>query len=235
MESVMTTRYDNILMVTADDAFAQILEKRLGQYNYPMIIVRDPDRACDAARRALPIAVLVDRQPQILERLCRDAVLRKIAIIAVQPPVSAHSEAVCLQNFDRGADACLCPQGYPELAARIRAIIRREQLHTIQKPTYVAGAISLDADRHEVTIDGRPVELTPKEFQILHQLIRYPSRVFSRDELLNRIWGESHAMEEHTLDVHIHSLRHKIEPDPAHPRFIVTVRGIGYKLKADAT
>jgi len=90
-----------------------------------------------------------------------------------------------------------------------------------------------EAPVHEVTVDGKVVELTPKEFQILQQLIQDPARVFSRDELLNRVWGEGCALEEHTLDVHIHSLRHKIEADPAHPRFIVTVRGIGYKLKSE--
>ncbi len=91
----------------------------------------------------------------------------------------------------------------------------------------------MDMDRHEVTVDGKVVELTPKEFQILQQLIQDPSRVFSRDELLTRVWGEGCALEEHTLDVHIHSLRHKIESDPAHPQYIVTVRGVGYKLKSE--
>ena len=76
------------------------------------------------------------------------------------------------------------------------------------------------------------MELTPKEFQILRQLMMHPARVFSRDELLNKVWGEHAALEEHTLDVHIHSLRHKIESDPAHPRYVITVRGVGYKLKA---
>ena len=95
---------------------------------------------------------------------------------------------------------------------------------------YVVGNLQMDVVRHEVTVSGRPVELTPKEFQILQQLMQHPSKIFSRDELLNHIWGEGYALEQHTLDVHIHSLRHKIESDPAHPKYIVTVRGIGYKL-----
>jgi DNA-binding response OmpR family regulator len=88
----------------------------------------------------------------------------------------------------------------------------------------------MDVARHELTVDGKPVELTPKEFQILRQLVLHPFRVFSRDELLDQVWGERCALEEHTLDVHIHALRQKIEPDAAHPRYIATVRGIGYKL-----
>jgi DNA-binding response OmpR family regulator len=90
----------------------------------------------------------------------------------------------------------------------------------------------MDLDRHEVTVNGHAVDLTPKEFQILRQFLESPSRVFSRQEMLNRVWGEGYALEEHALDVHIHSLRQKIEQDPGRPRFIVTVRGIGYKLRA---
>lgn len=89
----------------------------------------------------------------------------------------------------------------------------------------------MDVDRHEVSVGGRLVELTPKEFQILRQFLESPNRLFSRQEMLNKVWGEGYALEEHALDVHIHSLRQKIESDPANPRLIVTVRGIGYKLR----
>lgn len=90
----------------------------------------------------------------------------------------------------------------------------------------------MDLDRHEVTVGGQKVELTPKEFQVLQQFMEAPGRVFSRQEMLNRVWGEGYALEEHALDVHIHSLRQKIEIDAAEPRLIVTVRGVGYKLRA---
>ncbi len=97
---------------------------------------------------------------------------------------------------------------------------------------YVVGGLALNIVRREVTVGGKPVDLTPTQFKILLQLIQQPSRVFSRSELLDLIWGEGYALEQHTLDVHIHSLRHKIEPDPSNPKFIVTVRGVGYKLKS---
>jgi DNA-binding response OmpR family regulator len=90
----------------------------------------------------------------------------------------------------------------------------------------------MDLDRHEVAVSGRLVELTPKEFQILRQFLEFPNRLFSRQEMLNKVWGEGYALEEHALDVHIHSLRQKVESNPADPRSIVTVRGIGYKLRA---
>ena len=90
----------------------------------------------------------------------------------------------------------------------------------------------MDLDRHEVLVNGHVVDLTPKEFQILRQFLESPGRVFSRQEMLNQVWGEGYALEEHALDVHIHSLRQKIESDPTCPKKIVTVRGIGYKLRA---
>jgi two-component system, OmpR family, response regulator RegX3 len=90
----------------------------------------------------------------------------------------------------------------------------------------------MDVDRHEVQVNGHAVDLTPKEFQILQHFLESPRRVFSRQEMLNRVWGEGYALEEHALDVHIHSLRQKIEVNPANPTFLLTVRGVGYKLQA---
>jgi len=90
----------------------------------------------------------------------------------------------------------------------------------------------MDISRHEVTVGANLVELTPKEFRILHQFLLSPGVVLSRQDLLNRVWGEDYALEEHALDVHIHSLRQKIEADPSKPIFIVTIRGVGYKLQS---
>jgi DNA-binding response OmpR family regulator len=96
-----------------------------------------------------------------------------------------------------------------------------------------AGILQMDLERHEVTVSGRNVNLTPKEFQILRCFLESPCRVFSRQEMLNCVWGDGYALEEHALDVHIHSLRQKIEENPAAPKLIVTVRGVGYKLRSD--
>ena len=89
----------------------------------------------------------------------------------------------------------------------------------------------MDLDRHEVTVNGRLIMLTTKEYAILRCFIAAPGRVFSREEILNKVWGEGYALEVHALDVHIHALRHKMEPQPSRPSMIVTVRGLGYKWK----
>jgi len=211
-----------ILLVTADEVIAKTLEKHLNEYGYATAVALDIGSALAVTRDVSPSLILVDRQQRALGQLRRESRLRNVPIVALE-----------LEDLAQGADASLCNLGHREVVARIRAVLRRERLLLTPISHYVAGRMRMDMDRHEVTVDGKVVELTPKEFQILQQLIQDPARVFSRDELLNRVWGEGCALEEHTLDVHIHSLRHKIEADPAHPRFIVTVRGIGYKLKSE--
>jgi two-component system, OmpR family, response regulator RegX3 len=126
----------------------------------------------------------------------------------------------------------VCGQSVRELVARVRAILRRRGAGVETNTQYHAGNIRMDLDRHEVQVNGHVVDLTPKEFQILKQFLESPRRVFSRQEMLNRVWGEGYALEEHALDVHIHSLRQKIEQNPANPTFLLTVRGMGYKLRA---
>ena len=91
----------------------------------------------------------------------------------------------------------------------------------------------MDLARYEITVAGVVKPVTNKEFEILRQLLLSSGHVLSRQELLNRVWGEDYALEEHALDVHIHSLRRKIEPDPSKPRFIITVRGVGYKMLSE--
>ena len=230
----MASGRDTILIVTQSELFAQSLEKYLGESGYAVAIANDLTSGVAEAHRNAPCLVLVDRNVAGgFNQFLRNPLLRKVPIVTMQQPGVDCAEDVCIEDIDQGGDSVLCNQSYREMIAHVRAILRRQQLKSGSRALYVVDRLRMDIDRHEVIVDGRAVELTPKEFQILYQLVQDPSRVFSRDELLNRVWGEGCALEEHTLDVHIHSLRHKIEADPAHPRFIVTVRGIGYKLKSE--
>jgi DNA-binding response OmpR family regulator len=229
----MATGCDSVLIVTADDVFGRALGRHLGESNCATTIVRDVGAALDSARRTSPLLVLVDRRQPALSHLIRDEALRGIAVVAVQPPGADCPEEVCVDELDEGAAASLCHKGYRELIARIRAILRRERFRTAKRAQYQVGDLYLDEERHEVQVSGRPVELTPKEFAILRAFMRNPARVFTRDELVNEVWGESVALEHHTLDVHIHSIRQKIEANPPKPARLVTLRGVGYKLRAD--
>ncbi len=228
----MATSKERILLLTADQQPRQLLINSLMETGYDVTVAPDDSTLMEALRDGAPSLIVADRQVCSFEKLRQHKMLRTIPIIALGDPDGTCGEEECIDDLERGVDLVLCQQTTRELIARVRAVLRRKDAHT--KPTIhcLAGGIRMDLDRHEVTVNGKPVDLTPKEFQILRSFLESPSRVFSRQEMLNCVWGEGYALEEHALDVHIHSLRQKIEENPAKPKLIVTVRGIGYKLRA---
>jgi DNA-binding response OmpR family regulator len=135
--------------------------------------------------------------------------------------------------MEAGVDDVLCGQTNRQLMAKIRALLRRQRLEAQAPQILRVGSLQMDLDKHEVTTDGHLVSLTPKEFAILQCFLQAPGQAFSRQAMLSRVWGEEYALDLHALDVHVHALRHKIEKDPDRPNLIVTVRGVGYKLKSD--
>jgi DNA-binding response OmpR family regulator len=187
--------------------------------------------AFEAAKSSEPSLIIIGRQHGTVTTVRHLRTLTAAPIVAIEDSAPDCAEDECASDYDRDVDLVVCSQSPRELVARARAILRRRQPHEASNQYYSIGNLRMDLDRHEVTANGRQVDLTPKEFQILRQFMESPGRVFSRQEMLNRVWGEGYALEEHALDVHIHSLRHKIESDPASPRTIMTVRGIGYKLR----
>lgn len=228
----MTTGREKILAVTADESFARSLDKHLRDNGYDVDLAHTAEEGVSMARRAVPSLILADRRQPALTQLREAPNLHLVPLVSVQPSGVGCEDDECSQDLQQGADMVVCLSGYRELIARMRAVLRREQLRASQKPLYELGVLRMDLDRHEVTVHGRSIDLTPKEFHILRQFLESPQRALTRQELLNRVWGEEYALEEHALDVHIHSLRHKIEQDPSQPTLIVTVRGVGYKLKA---
>jgi len=185
-----------------------------------------------AAKAFVPSLIIIDRRQGTITTLREIRTLSSVPIVAVQEAANPCSDDACVQDYEQDIDLVVCSQSPRQLLAHVRAILRRRTPRFESNTHYSAGTLRMDLDRHEVTINGRVIELTPKEFKILHQFLESPSRVFSRQEMLNRVWGDGFALEEHALDVHIHSLRQKIESDPARPKLIVTVRGIGYKLRS---
>jgi two-component system response regulator RegX3 len=137
-------------------------------------------------------------------------------------------------GLEIGADDYVAkPFSMAELIGRVRAILRRQELErsgtaAVQR----VGDLELDAMRHQVTVAGEAKQLTPSEFRLLLLLAREPGRVYSRREIMEHLWESTYVGDQRACDIHVSNLRRKLEDDPAHPRRVVTVRGIGYKLEA---
>ena len=224
---------DTILIITDNAASRLSLEKSFREAGYDVLTVASEPLAFEVLQQAPPALVIADCQTCSVDTLRLNKALRATPIIALREQ-TAGCEDDCLVDLERGADLVLCNQTMKALIARVRAVLRRKELPPLTAVQSVAGGVQMDLDRHEVRVNNKLVELTPKEFQILRYFLESPHRVFSRQEMLNCVWGEGYALEEHALDVHIHSLRQKIEDNPAKPKLIVTVRGIGYKLRVES-
>jgi len=139
-------------------------------------------------------------------------------------------------GLELGADDYVTkPYSARELIARIRAVLRRglDAADDAGAPgVLAAGRVRMDIERHTVAVDGEPITLPLKEFELLEYLLRNSGRVLTRGQLIDRVWGLDYVGDTKTLDVHVKRLRSKIEPDPASPQYLLTVRGLGYKLEA---
>jgi two-component system, OmpR family, response regulator RegX3 len=223
---------NSVLIYLKSESFAQSLKKALETSGYRSTAVTTESVALTEAKANAPSLIILDRRSDSIANFRRLRMLNMVPIVAVQEGHVSCQDEECLQEYAHDVDLVLCGQSVRELVARVRAILRRREAGIESNIQYSAGNLRMDLDRHEVLVNGHAVDLTPKEFQILRQFLESPRRVFSRQEMLNRVWGEGYALEEHALDVHIHSLRQKIEQNPASPTFLLTVRGVGYKLRA---
>jgi two-component system response regulator RegX3 len=151
--------------------------------------------------------------------------------------VTAKSEEIdAVVGLEVGADDYVTkPYRFRELVARMRAALRRVSADDGSPPpaegVLAVGDVALDPDRHEVTIRGETVAMPLREFELLTLLLENAGRVLTRDTLISRVWGYDYVGDTKTLDVHIKRLRHKVEPDPSDPQYIVTIRGLGYKYQ----
>jgi len=223
---------DTILIFMKSEPFAQSLKKAFETNGYRSATVHTEAAALAELKSFVPSLIIIDRKSGTTDNLRQLRAFANVTIVAVETTVETCGDDDCIPDYDREIDLVVCNQSPRQLVARVRAILRRRAPRVQTHTFYGVGNIRMDLDRHEVTVGGRVIELTPKEFKILQQFLEAPGRVFSRQEMLNRVWGEGYALEEHALDVHIHSLRQKVELDPTEPSLIVTVRGIGYKLRS---
>ena len=220
-----------ILIFLKSESFAQSLKKALESSGYRGTAVTTESRALTEMEVNAPSLIILDCGSDSVAKFRRMRILNRVSMVAVQEGAIFCYDEECLEEYDQDVDLVVCGQSVREIVARVRAILRRREAGVEANIQLSAGNPRMDLTCHEVLVNGHPVDLTPKEFQILKQFLESPRRVFSHPEMLNRVWGEGYALEEHALDVHVHSLRQKIEQNPASPTFLLTVRGVGYKLR----
>jgi DNA-binding response OmpR family regulator len=157
--------------------------------------------------------------------------VRRFSEVPIVMVTARGEEADRVAGLELGADDYVVKPFSPrELVARIRAVLRRADVHRAAAEVREAGDLRIDVDKMRATVAGRPVDLTPTEFQLLTAMMRQPGRVFTRSQLLDAVHGVAFDSYERAIDAHIKNLRKKLEVSPAQPRYILTVHGVGYRL-----
>lgn len=224
---------ERILIVEDENSVAEAVAYTLECEGFEVEIAPDGRRALDAFEARPPALVILDLMLPGLSGWQLFNAFRRQADVPVIMLTARAAEADRVAGLEMGADDyVLKPFSMRELVARVRTVLRRSTRAEQQEPddALTAGDLRVDLGSHEVTLSGRPLSLSPKEFDLLTYLMRTPGRVRSREEIIAAVWGEEEYLVQRTVDVHIRWLRQKIEADPAAPRRLVTVRGVGYKF-----
>ena len=222
-----------ILIAEDDKKTASLVALYLEREGFKTIIAYDGKQALELARRHSPIFVILDLMLPLLDgwEVCRE--LRRSSDVPILILSAREEEIDRVSGLTLGADDYVVKPFSPrELVARVKAILRRGRLgRPDDEQTLSHGDLVLDPEKHKVTLGGRPISLTPHEFSLLRTLMTSPGKVFTRDELLTRLYPkEDVAVIDRVVDVHIGKLRQKIEQDPSNPAYILTVRGVGYRF-----
>jgi len=223
-----------ILVVDDEQAILDAIAYTLRGDGFEVDVARSGEDALDsAANGAYDVVVLDVMLPGVSGvEVCRR--LRAESDVPIVLLTARDAEVDRVVGLDAGADDYVTkPFSMPELLSRVRAILRRRALdRDAARQRLQVGGLTLDLARHGVDVDGRSVRITPSELKLLALLARQPERVFTRRELMEHLWESDYVGDERACDTHIANLRRKIEPDPASPTRIVSVRGVGYKLAA---
>lgn len=226
-----------ILVVDDEALLVKGIRFNLQNEGYEVITGSDGLEAVQAVQEQSPDLVVLDVMMPNMDGFTACGKIREFSDVPIILLTAKTDDMDKLIGFDHGADDYLTkPFNILELKARIRALLRRAGTSTQQKKhtnCLVHGAITLDLDQRVARRDGHPVELTAKEFDLMELLMRNPGRVYSRENLLNVVWGYEYVGEFRTVDVHIRRLREKLEPDPANPTHILTKWGVGYYLSSE--
>jgi DNA-binding response OmpR family regulator len=222
-----------ILVVDDEPVLRETLAEALDADGFRVVTAADGREALSRFREHQPDLVVLDLMLPELSgiEVCR--IIRAESGVPIVMLTAKSSELDKVVGLELGADDYVTkPFSLRELSARIRALLRRtEQLADAPAPLVELGALTVDLAGHRLLRDGERVPLKPKVFELLAYLLRHPGQVLSREQLLEHVWGYDYAGETRTVDVHVHWLRAAIEPDPAEPAYLHTVRGVGYVFR----
>jgi two-component system, OmpR family, response regulator RegX3 len=222
-----------VLVVEDEDSFSDPLSYMLRNEGFEVAVAATGPLALEEFDRHGADLVLLDLMLPGLPgtEVCRQ--LRTRSAVPVIMLTAKDGEIDKVVGLELGADDYVTkPFSSRELVARIRAVLRRHgQAEEPEDAALEAGPVRMDVERHTVSVGGRHVQLPLKEFELLEMLLRNAGRVLTRMQLIDRVWGADYVGDTKTLDVHVKRLRAKIEPDPTVPRYLVTVRGLGYKFE----
>jgi two-component system response regulator RegX3 len=235
----MNTSNETILVVEDEASFVEALSIGLRREGFRVEFATDGVMALEKFDQVNPDLVLLDVMlPKISGiDVCRQ--IRKRSHVPIIMVTAKSAEIDTVVGLEVGADDYVTkPYRLRELVARMRAVLRRSPNGRtgggeLTGAAVAVGDVVLDPDEHQVTVEGNPVSLPLKEFELLHLLLANAGRVLPRETLIDRVWGSDYVGDTKTLDVHIKRLRSKIEVDPASPQRIVTIRGLGYKFQKD--
>ncbi|MFM2353759.1 MAG: hypothetical protein RLZZ608_1165 [Actinomycetota bacterium] len=223
-----------ILIVEDETSLSEPLAYLLTREGYETVVAADGLAALTEFDRSGADLVLLDLMLPGLAgtEVCRE--LRQRSAVPIIMLTAKDSEVDIVVGLELGADDYVTkPYSTRELLARIRAVMRRQtEANDVDDSVLSAGTVRMDVEKHQVTVDGAVVPMPLKEFELLELLLRNAGRVLTRGQLIDRVWGADYFGDTKTLDVHVKRIRSKIEPDPANPRLLVTVRGLGYRFEA---
>jgi DNA-binding response OmpR family regulator len=220
-----------ILVVDDEPKIVALARDYLEHAGFTVITAVDGRSAVETVHRRHPDLVVLDLGLPQLDGLDVTREIRRTSSLPIVMLTARDDELDKLLGLELGADDYLTKPFSPrELVARVKAVLRRTESAGTPSEVLRSGGLTIDVPRHRVDVDGRIVELTPTEFELLLALARQPGRILTRSQLLDAIHGIAYEAYERAIDSHVKNLRRKLEPEPSTPRYVLTVHGVGYRL-----
>jgi len=220
-----------VMVVDDEPKIVQLARDYLEHAGFAVVVAHDGKAALATARAQKPDLVVLDLGLPVLDGLDVARTLRGESNVPIVMLTGRSEESDKLVGLELGADDYVTKPFSPkELVARVRAVLRRTERPRSESEIIRVGDVTLDIPRMRTTVADRVVDLTPTEFQLVATMAREPGRVFTRSQLLDAVHGVAFESYERAIDAHVKNIRHKLEADPASPRYLLTVYGVGYRF-----